>query len=777
MWSFPRLPMGPLARPLRAVRRLLPPVNFITLHYAYFIFTSLALALILWGSNTPRPATPTQGKMVHVRFIDALFLAVSAMTEAGLNTVNLSELNTFQQILLFLGIMLGSAIWVSIFVVHVRRAAFQKKLAVLVAMRQERRGRSLQRLPWTRNWGRRMVEEGRRGDDGDMEMGPAVQEEKSEEWQMRGRNLTEGKAMTSHENLEGAMEEEGNDDTAVPTERSLTPPERSGGPEMNMADPPSPDRGHLPGITFRDDTRFVRANSPVHPSHRRRSSLFSMDGVGARPGSSLPALSSSGSRKPNSKYGEVSAYFASAAGRIARNSQFHGLSEAEREELGGYEYRAVSLLAWLVPLYFVSWQLFGALGCGAWIAYNNPSSARTNGLNPFWVGAFNAISAFNNSGMSLVDANMTAYQRSYYLLITMSWLILAGNTCYPVFLRLIVWCMWRAVRADRCRRVAGAQWAARQEKTLRFLLDHPRRCYTNLFPARHTWFLLNSVLTLNGIDWAAFEILNLGNHALYAGLPERYRVIDGLFQAFAVRSGGFYVVNIADLRIALQVLYVVMMYISAYPVVITMRNSNVYEERSLGLYAEDLESDEDDDREGENSWAEKGKSSTLGTAATTSPFPFLKRAATLGHHFVSGGAHTGESNGTFVRHQLRAQLAHDAWWIVLALFLIMIIESSHFNANPVVYSVFNFIFEIVSAYGCVGISVGVPWAAYSFSGSWQTLSKLILCAVMLRGRHRGLPVAIDKAILLPGEANWMQEEEDGRIRESRTLSRVRSEGL
>ena len=43
------------------------------------------------------------------------------MTEAGLNTVNLSELNTFQQFILFLLIMLGSAILVSIAVLQVRQ--------------------------------------------------------------------------------------------------------------------------------------------------------------------------------------------------------------------------------------------------------------------------------------------------------------------------------------------------------------------------------------------------------------------------------------------------------------------------------------------------------------------------------------------------------------------------------------------------------------------------------------------------------------------------------
>jgi hypothetical protein len=33
----------------------------------------------------------------------------------------------------------------------------------------------------------------------------------------------------------------------------------------------------------------------------------------------------------------------------------------------------------------------------------------------------------------------------------------------------------------------------------------------------------------------------------------------------------------------------------------------------------------------------------------------------------------------------------------------------------------------------------------------STFSKLVICAVMLRGRHRGLPVALDRAIVFPPE--------------------------
>lgn len=58
-----------------------------------------------------------------------------------------------------------------------------------------------------------------------------------------------------------------------------------------------------------------------------------------------------------------------------------------------------------------------------------------------------------------------------------------------------------------------------------------------------------------------------------------------------------------------------------------------------------------------------------------------------------------------------------------------------------------------SAYGTVGISVGVPYDNFSFCGSWHILSKLVLIAVMIKGRHRGLPRAIDRAVQLPGRAH------------------------
>ena len=753
--------LGPLNRPIRFIRRQLPPLNFITLHYLYFIFTCLASALVFWGASTP---------FRSISFGDCLFLTISAMTGAGLNPVNLSELNTFQQVILFLLIMLGSAILISAFVVQVRLQAFLRKFVDVKEKEKKRRNRGR-----VRTW------------MGDSLKGRPGERPGDEEAGSKNGPTKDVYAVSDRGSNKGS------------TGRDETPPGRRGAPEMNgvssetgerldddsnTLSPISPVRSRAQGITFRDNTHFTTSrpvatglSQSTQPPRRQPGGLFSMNGVGARAGvsvrtntsldlSSYPSLH----RAPTSTdpimkaRRDITKYLDDAQGWIARNSQFYGLSEEEREALGGVEYRAVATLSWLVPAYFILFQLLSAIGLGAYIALHRPELAHSYGVNGWWAGAFNAVSAFNNSGMSLIDANAIPFARNYYPILTMGLLVLAGNTCYPIFLRIIVWALHQISERIAREKPLGDPWRERT-KTLRFLLDHPRRCYTTLFPSQHTWWLALTVFSLNATDWTFFEVLNVGNKALFDGLATRYIVIDSLFQTLAVRGGGFYIFTLSSLRISLLVLYTVMMYISVYPVVITMRNSNVYEERSLGIYAE-----EDDP-------AQKAKEEKEADAEGDEPKPGLIRRATgaIQNNFTSsgGGAKSNENNHNFVRQQIRAQLAHDIWWVVLGIFLIMIIEARHFESDPAVFSVFNYIFEIVSAYSCVGMSLGVPWEAYSFSRPWYMLSKLILCAVMLRGRHRGLPVAIDKAVLLPSEAQSVAEEEDGRIRLAKTLTRAR----
>lgn len=214
-------------------------------------------------------------------------------------------------------------------------------------------------------------------------------------------------------------------------------------------------------------------------------------------------------------------------------------------------------------------------------------------------------------------------------------------------------------------------------------------------------------------------MLDLGNPIIMT-ISKGQRVFDGLFQAIAVRAAGFQVVSVLKLAPAVQVLYTVMMYLAAFPIAMSVRSSNVYEERSLGVFAD---SDSDDDDPGDM------------------PGPWSRR---------NDGKHGWSS---YMLHHARKQLSFDLWWLAFSLWLLCIVEKHQIERedNQSWFTVFSCLFELTSAYGTVGLSMGTPMDNFSLSGRFNVLGKLIVIAVMLRGRHRGLPVAIDRAIMLPDD--------------------------
>ncbi|KAL2060670.1 hypothetical protein VTL71DRAFT_9311 [Oculimacula yallundae] len=782
---------------VKNLARFLPPLNFITIHYAYFVCTCLLTSLVFWGASDP---VATRGR---IEFVDALFLVVSAMTEAGLNTVNLSEMTTFQQTILFLLIIIGSTIFVSVGTVWTRKRVFEKRFKGVVKGVREGRRRANGGLLGGNGSGAREVSVGERleeqrmeGEGGDERVfesrhsGPRDPTTRPLERGARDRGL-EKRSLAG----EGKMDVNLNSGTGTGTGKGKGKGDEvaKGDVEMRSLDnihsrtgtgTRSRSRGTGTGadtdhisimryssISRQDQDSAIDTTSS--PPHR----LLNFVGVGAHPRPFNPNTSGSGSAYSHSQ--PTSTLFHRSEKRpegsekdlgsghegieldqamyphyltrrtTGRNAQFYGLTREEREHLGGVEYRAITLLGWVVPLYFVAWQVLGCVGLGAYMKMNKEEVIRANGINPWWLGVFNGVSAFNNSGMSLLDANLIPFQTSIYTLITMGMMILAGNTAYPLILRLILWLMLKFLTFF----YPNPSTHSTHKATLRFILTYPRRVYTNLFPAAPTLWLLFMVITLNGIDWIAFELLNIGNAAVEA-IPARFRVLDGLFQALAVRSGGFYIIGISELRIGLQVLYVIMMYISVYPVVITMRHSNVYEERSLGIYAEDdsslFSADDTDEESRVGDHHTNTHTQDLAGSKPKGAVPTFFHTLPQLFNFTRALPASTQTRTQFIRQQIRGQLAHDIWLLVLAVLVISCIEVSSFESDPVTFSVFNIIFEVMSGYGCVGISTGMKGQAYSFSGGWRSASKVVLCGVMLRGRHRGLPVAIDRAVRLPG---------------------------
>lgn len=392
---------------------------------------------------------------------------------------------------------------------------------------------------------------------------------------------------------------------------------------------------------------------------------------------------------------------------VGRNSAFVDLTEEQREELGGIEYRALKLLAIILVCYYVGFHLLGMICLLPWIVRDAHYSGVVieDGINPVWWGFFTPASMFNDLGFTLNPNSMVSFQFAVLPLVLGTFLIIIGNTGFPCMLRFTIWLI------SKCVPSGSGIW-----EELRFLLDHPRRCFTLLFPSNANWWLFWVLILLNGIDLLFFVILDL-NDPTVTSLPPAFRFLDGLFQAASTRTAGFSVVNIADLHPAIQVSYLIMMYISIFPIAISLRQTNVYEEKSLGVWSTDEEEDT------ENSY--------------------------LGTH-------------------LRRQLSFDLWYVFLGFFLIAIIEGGRLeNTNEYAFTLFSVLFEIVSAYGTVGLSLGYPGFDTSFSGQLKPLSKLIIIAMQLRGRHRGLPYALDRAILLPSESLHKKEDEDAMRRARR----------
>lgn len=146
-----------------------------------------------------------------------------------------------------------------------------------------------------------------------------------------------------------------------------------------------------------------------------------------------------------------------------------------------------------------------------------------------------------------------------------------------------------------------------------------------------------------------------------------------------------------------------MMYISVLPIAMTVRRTNVYEEDSLGIYSSTAEEIED-------------------------------------------------SEPSYIGTHLRRQLSFDLWYIFLGFFIISISEGPRIqDLKDQSFTMFSVLFEIVSAYGTVGLSLGYTGINASFSAEFGVIAKLVIIAMQIRGRHRGLPYELDRAVLLPSE--------------------------
>ncbi|KAF8756681.1 TrkH protein [Rhizoctonia solani] len=288
---------------------------------------------------------------------------------------------------------------------------------------------------------------------------------------------------------------------------------------------------------------------------------------------------------------------------VGRNSQFHDLTQEEQENSAVLSTEPWALFyglfqcTTLVSNFSASWSLHLIRVCP-----NGPLSFVNSSIAtfPHLFSAFQAVSAYTNTGMSLIDQSMVPFQTAYPMIIILFFMIVAGNTAfyfkargklspnYPRFkssLRFFIWLLSKVV-------------GKRTHETLSFLLDHPRRCFIYLFPSHQTWFLLIVLVTMVLTDWISFMVLDIGND-VFESIPVGTRIALGLLQAGAVRAAGFASVSISALAPAVNPLCYNDVR-CVYPIALSVRATNVYEEQSLGIY---LDGDEEEPNNPSNAYS------------------------------------------------------------------------------------------------------------------------------------------------------------------------------
>ncbi|KAL2783101.1 cation transport protein-domain-containing protein [Aspergillus keveii] len=668
-------------------------LNFILIHYIYIISTILITSIIIYPGS-------------DLKYIDALFFSAGAATQSGLNTVDFNLLHTYQQVILYCVTMLTTPIFIHTAVVFIRLYWFEKRFQHVV--RNARSLRSTRSRPQTIN------------EDGHLH------------FHSQGGSGINGRPIVV---LHSTRERGTSGNLPKPPEESYS---HSISPTSSASSAPHPERnkahlntavnhdfGNLPipqlspghHIAFLEKQRKDRGALRI-PSPR------DYDRGDAKEEGDPSPLAQPLTRKPTftgvfrsltQEKGRPTLPYLSWDATVGRNSNFIDLTEEQRNELGGIEYRSLKTLAVVLILYYGLFHIFGIICLAPWIMETHWGEVvKEAGQGRPWWAIFIAGSAFNDLGFAITPDSMISFQTAIFPLLLMTFLIIIGNTGFPCMLRLIIWAMSKVVSKQT------PLW-----EELNFLLDHPRRCFTLLFPRNATWLLFAILVLLNGIDLLFFIILDL-NDPTVTRLSTRVKIVAGLFQASCTRTAGFSAVSLSELHPAVQVSYMIMMYISVFPIAISMRRTNVYEEQSLGVY--DIAEDINDENK-------------------TAP--------------------------SYIGTHLRKQLSFDLWYVFLGLFIITIVEGDRLeDTSEYAFQIWAVLFEVVSAYGTVGLSLGYPGVNASFVSQFKVISVLVIIAMQIRGRHRGLPYSLDRAILLPSESLDQEEIVDTETRMRRRTSNL-----
>ncbi|KAM3213296.1 hypothetical protein ACQJBY_065973 [Aegilops geniculata] len=345
---------------------------------------------------------------------------------------------------------------------------------------------------------------------------------------------------------------------------------------------------------------------------------------------------------------------------------------------------SVKCLGHVIFGYFAVIHVLGFLLVFLYITHVPTASAPLNkkGINIVLFSLSVTVSSFANAGLVPTNENMVIFSKNSGLLLLLSGQMLAGNTLFPLFLRLLVWFLGKLTKV----------------KELRLMIKNPEQVhFANLLPRLPTVFLSSTVVGLAAAGVTLFCAVDW-NSSVFDGLSSYQKTVNAFFMVVNARHSGENSIDCSLMSPAIIVLFIVMMY--------------------------------------------------LPSSATFAP--------------PSGDTRTTNENtkgkgkrGSLVQNLAFSPLGCNIIFVIVA----CITERRRLRNDPLNFSTLNMIFEVISAYGNVGISTGYSCSRlhqlhpeiicqdkpYSFSGWWSDGGKFLLVLVMLYGRLKAFMVSTGKS--------------------------------
>jgi len=296
-----------------------------------------------------------------------------------------------------------------------------------------------------------------------------------------------------------------------------------------------------------------------------------------------------------------------------------------------------------------------------------------NNANPWWWALFHSVSAFNNAGFGLNSNNLVNFLHDPVINTVIASLIILGGLGYPVLIFISIW-----FREKILGRHNGT------EKELKKDLSGVASL-VQVKVALIGTFLLIALGTLLPL------IVEIDNPIL-DGLSVPEKIMASVFQSVSTRTAGFNTIDIGGLHIATIFLYIGLMFVGANPAG-TAGGIKIPTMAVLYGYIKDW-------------FRQPGLPVTV-----------------LGRR-ISKFA---------VSHAIRL-FFFSIIYIVVVVYLITTIEHDYLITPDPLFNFTKVLFEVVSAFGTVGLSMGFRDGVSSFSTILSDASKVLIIITMLFGR-------------------------------------------